>query len=704
MTDSAEKRSHRSLSFDSSGESRHGYHHHSSHSPRTTVVTSSHHSAHHSAHHHHHHREAGEGDSAETSESNTTASTAPPLPPPISPLESSAAPEYNESSSSSDSESDTESSTVAEVTATSNSASASSSASASTNLSAASGSSGYDSPRLPYVPKATTRPRSRTSDDFRRNSMDGNESKLAKLLGSELTGAMLAATAEAPKPSSVPILLYLPEGVDSAITHFSEPGEPPPSVADLCNLHYPKFEEPDSEDNVKWMRVPIDQTSNLPPGARDVMIRGGNVYKLIQFLTHQEEIDLAYTQSFLISYSAFMTGTDLLDLLVVRFFLRRPLGSPASWVTDVRAKVRLRVISMLKMWASQYNDDFSENPQMMTKIKEILALFSESSKLAGSVSLEKPKERAVIESAFPQPVILIGLTPESPIRSILDMHPEEMARQIALIEWDLWKKVRPKEFIGQNWNKPARKETHAPNISKMIMESNRRTCWAITEIVHQRDLKDRAVAIHRLLLCAEASFQIRNFNAVMEIISALQNSAVHRLKNTWEILSPAAWDIYDKLTALFDAKGNFQVYRDALKVAVAPCLPYLGSFLTDIIFAGDGNPDKIPQTDLINFVKYRNLTSIIKGIQVWQNQGFSLATVPAVQNYLINAAATSLSTDACYDISQEIEPANTQQRGTMGKEAAAKRTAAEKTSKEVFSKEEKLLTKSKKAALKKEKS
>ncbi|KAH3756001.1 Ras guanine nucleotide exchange factor [Pelomyxa schiedti] len=551
--------------------------------------------------------------------------------------------------------------------------------------------------------KVVTRPRSRTTDDCRRNSMDGNESKLAKLLGTELTGAMIATAAELPKATVVPQLTYVPEGIDSVVTYFNEPGEPPPSVAELCNLHYPKFEEPDSEDNVVWMRVPIGQTAAIPTGSRDVMIRGGNIYKLIQFLTHQEEIDLAFVQSFLISYSAFVSGTDLLDLLVVRFFLRRPLGAPASWVTDVRAKVRLRVISMLKMWASQHNDDFSDNPQMMAKMKEILALFAESTKLAASVSLDKPKERPVIEAAFPQPVILIGLTPETPIRSILDMHPEEMARQIALLEWDLWKKVRSKEFIGQNWNKVAKKETHAPNISRMILESNRRTCWAITEVVQQRDVKDRAVAIHRLLLCAEASFNLRNFNAVMEIISALQNSAVHRLKNSWEILTPAAWDIYDKLTALFDAKGNFQIYRDTLKVAVAPCLPYLGSFLTDIIFAGDGNPDKIPQTDLINFVKYRNLTSIIKGIQVWQNQGFSLAPVPAIQSYLINAAATSLTTDACFDLSEELEPPSAT-KGTMGKEAAAKRTAAEKTSKEVFSKEEKLLKKSKKAALKKEKS
>lgn len=82
----------------------------------------------------------------------------------------------------------------------------------------------------------------------------------------------------------------------------------------------------------------------------------------------------------------------------------------------------------------------------------------------------------------------------------------------------------------------------------------------------------------------------------MEIISALQNSAVHRLRNTWgvskyyfyilkiKLLPPEAWDMYDKYCALFDAKGNFQAYRDTLKVAVPPCIPYLGMFACLLVY------------------------------------------------------------------------------------------------------------------------
>jgi son of sevenless-like protein len=49
----------------------------------------------------------------------------------------------------------------------------------------------------------------------------------------------------------------------------------------------------------------------------------------------------------------------------------------------------------------------------------------------------------------------------------LAFHPEEIARQITLIESELFNSIKPWECIGQSWVKKD-KETKAPNILGMI--------------------------------------------------------------------------------------------------------------------------------------------------------------------------------------------------------------------------------------------
>jgi hypothetical protein len=59
--------------------------------------------------------------------------------------------------------------------------------------------------------------------------------------------------------------------------------------------------------------------------------------------------------------------------------------------------------------------------------------------------------------------------------------------------------------------------------------------WAATEIVETEDLKMRAVILNRFIFIAQKCRELNNFNAVMEILSALQSASVHRLKQTWDV-------------------------------------------------------------------------------------------------------------------------------------------------------------------------
>jgi hypothetical protein len=118
--------------------------------------------------------------------------------------------------------------------------------------------------------------------------------------------------------------------------------------------------------------------------------------------------------------------------------------------------------------------------------------------------------------------------------TLMDIHPEELARQLTLIEYELYKKIKPWECLNQSWAKKD-KETRAPNILAMIQRFNQVSNWVATEIVMAETLKQRAKVLQHVIETAEFCRDLNNFNAMREIISGLQNSAVFRLKQTWAV-------------------------------------------------------------------------------------------------------------------------------------------------------------------------
>lgn len=64
--------------------------------------------------------------------------------------------------------------------------------------------------------------------------------------------------------------------------------------------------------------------------------------------------------------------------------------------------------------------------------------------------------------------------------------------------------------------------------------------------------------------------------AIMEIVAGLGSASVYRLEKTWEGLSQAKKEQYEKLKLLVSRADNFKEMRRAVKNCTPPSIPYLG--------------------------------------------------------------------------------------------------------------------------------
>jgi hypothetical protein len=62
--------------------------------------------------------------------------------------------------------------------------------------------------------------------------------------------------------------------------------------------------------------------------------------------------------------------------------------------------------------------------------------------------------------------------------TILHVDPEELARQMTLIDEELWCKIQPWELLGQAWMKEEKAEK-SPNVLAMIVRFNTVNRWYI---------------------------------------------------------------------------------------------------------------------------------------------------------------------------------------------------------------------------------
>ena len=87
--------------------------------------------------------------------------------------------------------------------------------------------------------------------------------------------------------------------------------------------------------------------------------------------------------------------------------------------------------------------------------------------------------------------------------------------------------------------------------------------------------------------------RFRNYHGLMGIMSALEGPSVERMKLTWRTFEKKFKEESKRFQTLKDVTSmehNFRSLREEMNMNDRnACVPYIGLYLTDIIFIKDGN-------------------------------------------------------------------------------------------------------------------
>uniref|UniRef100_A0A4W4H997 Ras protein-specific guanine nucleotide-releasing factor 2a n=1 Tax=Electrophorus electricus TaxID=8005 RepID=A0A4W4H997_ELEEL len=324
----------------------------------------------------------------------------------------------------------------------------------------------------------------------------------------------------------------------------------------------------------------------------------------------------------------------------------------------IRRAATNRVLNVLRHWVSKHAQDFDTNRELksgvITLLEEVLRdpdLLSQERKATANIlrlGLCIQPEDSQLKI---QDILQLAEYPRA--ECFESLSAMELAEQITLLDHVVFKSIPYEEFLGQGWMK-VNKNEKTPYIMKTSQHFNDMSNLVASQIMTHADANSRASSIEKWLAVADICRCLNNFNGVLEIMSALNRSAIYRLKKTWAKVCKQTKALMDRLQKIVSSEGRFKNLRETLKNCNPPCVPYLGLYLTDLAFIEEGTPN-FTEEGLVNFSKMRMISHIIREIRQFQQAPYRIEHQPKVTQFLLDKSLV-MDEDTLYELSLKIEP------------------------------------------------
>ncbi|XP_047448452.1 ras-specific guanine nucleotide-releasing factor 2 isoform X4 [Mugil cephalus] len=324
----------------------------------------------------------------------------------------------------------------------------------------------------------------------------------------------------------------------------------------------------------------------------------------------------------------------------------------------IRRAATNRVLNVLRHWVSKHSQDFEMNGELKMSVicllEEVLRdpdLLPQERKATANILSALSQDEQEDAQLRIEDILQMADCPKA--ECFESLSAMELAEQITLLDHIVFRSIPYEEFLGQGWMKVDKTE-RTPYIMKTSQHFNDMSNLVASQIMTHTDVGSRANSIEKWVAVADICRCLNNYNGVLEITSALNRSAIYRLKKTWAKISKQTKALMDKLQKTVSSEGRFKNLRETLKNCNPPCVPYLGMYLTDLAFIEEGTPN-FTEEGLVNFSKMRMISHIIREIRQFQQTPYRIEHQPKVTQYLMDKTLI-MDEDTLYDLSLKIEP------------------------------------------------
>lgn len=218
------------------------------------------------------------------------------------------------------------------------------------------------------------------------------------------------------------------------------------------------------------------------------------------------------------------------------------------------------------------------------------------------------------------------------IISALRIPPDELASQITLLDLPVFTAIKMDELTSCAWTKK-NKVIITPNIVAFTRRFNHTSFWTVQEILNGGSAKERAEIVTHFIKLGKRLLDLNNLHSLFAVTSALKSASVHRLDKTWSYVSKKDRQAFEKLANIFSEDNNWSNLREIIDKLRLPCIPYLGIYLTDLVFIDLAHP--YTKAGLEPEQREIKMNNILRVISIYQNSDYShLPVLVPIQRYL----------------------------------------------------------------------